>query len=61
VVVCYSTEEYRRLARSQVDSRDSVLEVGSSMGVCTAVLAQHSRSVLGCDSSGDAVQQSRAR
>jgi len=56
-VVCASTEDYRRLARSQVVKADRVLEIGSSTGECTAVLAQHAGSVVGVDNSQQLVRE----
>ncbi len=47
VVVCHSTPQYRILAKTQVSWDDHVVELGSSMGVCTAILASHAASVVG--------------
>jgi len=40
VVLCKTTAEYRRLARSQVAAGDRVLEIGAAHGLCTRVLQQ---------------------
>lgn len=61
VVLCAETKHYRRLARSQVDRSDFVIEIGSSFGVCTDVLAQHAGRVIGIEHSAQLIEESRRR
>eukprot|EP01006_Ploeotia_vitrea_P005014 TRINITY_DN116048_c0_g1_i1.p1 TRINITY_DN116048_c0_g1~~TRINITY_DN116048_c0_g1_i1.p1 ORF type:complete len:262 (-),score=19.49 TRINITY_DN116048_c0_g1_i1:82-867(-) len=49
VVVCYSTEDYRKLSRSQVNKNDFVIEIGSSFGKATHVLHQQGAKVIGIE------------
>lgn len=60
-VVCATTDQYRRLARSQVTAADAVVEVGCSTGGCTALLARHAGRVVGVDNSQQLVREARAR
>lgn len=41
----------------QVNSSDSVLELGSSYGMCTNMLAEHAGHVIGIDNSEEAVAE----
>ncbi|CAL1150628.1 unnamed protein product, partial [Cladocopium goreaui] len=61
VVVVYSTEDYRRLARHVVTATDEVVEVGSSLGKCTEILAARASQVLGVDVSLEQLAISRER
>ncbi|KAJ3182187.1 hypothetical protein HDU85_003229 [Gaertneriomyces sp. JEL0708] len=63
VLICGDTTNYRRLARSQVRSHHRVVEIGSSYGVCTDILAQHSSPelVLGIEISLGLVKEARKR
>lgn len=58
-VVTASTDAYRKLARSEVTREDYVLELGSSLGLCTQTLAQHARWVIGVDNSKENVNKTR--
>jgi hypothetical protein len=49
VLLVHSTAEYRALARSQVGHGDFVVEIGSSYGICTAILASQCDNVLGIE------------
>ncbi|WIA12335.1 hypothetical protein OEZ85_012388 [Tetradesmus obliquus] len=57
VLVTAATEDYRRLARSQVSSSDVVLELGCSYGMATNMLAEHAAAVVGTDNSEEAVAE----
>ena len=60
VVVCKTTDEYRRLARSQLTDEDHVLEIGSSYGRCTEIIYLHTGGrVVGIDVSSESVESSR--
>jgi hypothetical protein len=60
VVVCKTTDEYRRLARSQLTPADHVIEIGSSYGKCTEIIHQHTKGrVIGIDVSSESVAASR--
>ncbi|WIA32469.1 hypothetical protein OEZ86_003289 [Tetradesmus obliquus] len=61
ILVTAATEDYRRLARSQVSSSDVVLELGCSYGMATNMLAEHAAAVVGIDNSEEAVAQARKR
>eukprot|EP00854_Cymbomonas_tetramitiformis_P019978 gene19978-23908_t len=61
ILVCYSTKEYRKLARTQLEPEDACLEIGCSWGRCTYVLAQQCRHVVGLDISQEAVEACRAQ
>ena len=64
-IVCSQTSTFRLLARRCVHAhRDAVLEIGSSYGVCTHVLAQalgDARRVVGVDTSKELVAAATAR
>lgn len=47
VLLCYSTVQYRLLAKTQVGWDDHVVELGSSFGLCTEILASRAASVVG--------------
>lgn len=52
----------RVMARSQLDATDRVIDIGSSFGICTNILAKHCRgNVLGVEISADMVDASRER
>ena len=59
IVVVAHTLEFRHLARSQVTKRDHVVEIGSSLGLCTKILAQASGAVVGFDVSAAHLEESR--
>jgi hypothetical protein len=60
IVVCKTTDEYRRLARSQLTPADHVIEIGSSYGKCTEIIHQHTKGrVIGIDVSSESVAASR--
>jgi hypothetical protein len=60
VVICKTTDEYRRFARSQLTPDDHVLEIGSSYGRCTEIIHLHtSGKVIGIDISSESVVASR--
>ncbi|TPX62688.1 hypothetical protein PhCBS80983_g00419 [Powellomyces hirtus] len=61
IMICKSTTDYRTLARSQVYKNDAVVEIGSSYGVCTGILAQHANSVFGLEVSPKLVEEARKR
>ncbi|CAJ1451682.1 unnamed protein product, partial [Effrenium voratum] len=61
VLLVHETFAYRRLAKTQVGQADAVLEIGSSFGECTHILASHAREVLGIDNSPELVEESRRR
>ncbi|OZJ04908.1 hypothetical protein BZG36_02507 [Bifiguratus adelaidae] len=62
VIVTFDTTHYRRLARSQVYPPDSVLELGSSYGLCTTILHEHSNGqVIGIDNSSLLVKECQAK
>jgi SAM-dependent methyltransferase len=56
-IVASSTDDFRRMARSQVARDDSVLEIGCSAGGATIVLAQQASSVVGVDVSHELLEQ----
>ncbi len=60
IIICEDTDEYRRLARSQLTSNDYVLEIGSSYGKCTEMIHRHTKGrVIGIDVSQDTIDASR--
>lgn len=59
IIVCSATENYRRLARSQVQPADFVFEIGCSFGVCTDILYQQCKNVIGVDISETVLNQAR--
>ncbi|CAK0876840.1 unnamed protein product [Prorocentrum cordatum] len=59
VAVVPDTLSYRHLARTQVTQQDCVVELGSSIGLCTAVLAESAGSVLGLDISLAQLEEAR--
>jgi len=62
VVVVSETKDFRVLARSQVEASDRVVDIGSSYGVCTAILARYCRGdVLGIEVSAELVREARRR
>ncbi|CAK9114133.1 Uncharacterized protein SCF082_LOCUS52875 [Durusdinium trenchii] len=61
LLVLNDTVCYRRLAKSHATKADSVLEIGSSLGECTAVLSSHAAAVLGIEVSEALVEESRQR
>ncbi|KAK9707725.1 hypothetical protein K7432_010021 [Basidiobolus ranarum] len=61
IILCPHTNEYRRLARSQVTQTDNVLEIGSSYGICTDILSQHCGLVIGLETSPTLIIESRRR
>jgi len=61
LVVCAETESYRRLAWSQARAGDAVLEVGSSFGEASAILARRASLTLGVDNSPALVAEAAAR
>ncbi|PRP79284.1 DNA-directed RNA polymerase [Planoprotostelium fungivorum] len=60
IFLCDNTREYRRLARSQVNKEDDVVDIGSSYGVCTDILSQHCDRVIGVEISKPLIEHSRA-
>jgi hypothetical protein len=54
-----STLDYRRLARSQVQACDGVLEIGCSYGVCSKMLQEHAAWLGAIDNSCEVVQEVR--
>lgn len=56
-----SRQQLQLYIYAQVDSSDYVVEIGSSFGVCTHILAQHAGRVLGIEVSPSLVQESRKR
>ncbi|KAJ1625390.1 hypothetical protein T492DRAFT_1039861 [Pavlovales sp. CCMP2436] len=58
-VVCAETSEFRVLAATQLRSTDVVVEIGSSYGKATAILAKHCARVVGVDTSMELVSASR--
>ena len=54
------TDEYRRLARSQLTSHDHAIEIGSSYGKCTEIIHLHTKGrVIGIDVSANLIEASR--
>jgi len=51
VLICFSTDHYRQLARSQPDKADFVVELGSSYGRASCILAQTCGRLLAVDNS----------
>lgn len=60
VIITPDTCIWRRLARSQLDVTEDALDIGCSLGVGTAVIAEHCRSVVGIDVSRDILEHARA-
>jgi SAM-dependent methyltransferase len=58
-VVVAETSEFRLLAATQVCPTDVVVEIGSSYGRATAVLAKHCARVVGIDTSQQLVAEAR--
>lgn len=61
ILMVTDTVSMRRLAKTQVGRSDAVLEIGSSLGECTAVLAAHAAKVVGIDVAGELVEECRRR
>ena len=61
MVVCYSTEEYRRAAVTLPCASDNVMEVGSAHGVTSDMLAARCRRVLGVDKGKPEIEAARGR
>lgn len=61
VVLTAETNEFRRLIRAHTTTADRVVEIGSSFGEATKLLARECPSVLGLELSADAVAESRRR
>jgi SAM-dependent methyltransferase len=59
VIVCASTDDFRRLARAQLMRADHCLDIGCSYGRGTAIMAQHCGSVIGIDLSVETVLAAR--
>jgi hypothetical protein len=59
IVICEETEEYRRLARTQITSLDAVIEIGCSTGECSAVLANSRCSLIALDISADIIAHAK--
>lgn len=61
VIVCDETRDYRRMARVQTCPEDRVLEIGSSFGLTTSLIAEAcpQGSVVGVDKSSECVERSR--
>lgn len=59
VLMCYSTEFYRRLAHNQPNQDDFVVELGSSYGKASNILAPTCGKLLAVDCSKEAVEQSQ--
>lgn len=61
VIVCDQTTQYRDLARTQVRPSEFVVELGSSYGVCTALLAMRCAKCIGVEISEEAVAEARTK
>ncbi|KAI9089603.1 hypothetical protein DFS34DRAFT_597987 [Phlyctochytrium arcticum] len=61
IIICATTTEYRLLARSQVQKEDRVADIGSSYGMSTDILSQHSNDVIGLEISKTLVVEARKR
>jgi hypothetical protein len=51
IFVCETTHEYRRLAKTQINENDRVLEIGSDFGDTTKILHEYCAKVIGVDKS----------
>jgi hypothetical protein len=61
VLLVYSTVDYRRMARSQVQAFDGVLELGCSYGVCSRMLQEHAAWLKAVDNSDEMIQEVSSR
>mmetsp|Transcript_34285 Transcript_34285/g.85830 ORF Transcript_34285/g.85830 Transcript_34285/m.85830 type:complete len:376 (-) Transcript_34285:33-1160(-) len=62
VLIVPETSDFRIMARTQIEADDRVIDIGSSYGVCTNILAQYCRNnVLGIDIALDMVTAARER
>lgn len=62
VIIVPETCDFRVMARTQIEPEDRVVDIGSSYGVCTHILAQFCRNnVLGIDIAADMVAAARER
>jgi len=61
VVVVDSTRNYRVAARTLTEAADTILEVGSSYGVTSELMARRCRGVIGVDKGQREVEEARRR
>lgn len=61
IIIVHDTTSFRFLAKTQCGQGDGVLEVGSSLGECTRVIACHAGAHIGVDVVKDLVEETRAR
>jgi hypothetical protein len=59
VLLVSTTVDYRRLARSQVQASDGVLELGCSYGVCSRILQEHGAWLVAVDNSDEVITEVR--
>lgn len=59
ILVCSDTHDYRRLAKTQINSNDTVLEIGSDFGYTTNIISQSTKSVYGIDKCGIRINSSQ--
>jgi len=61
VVVTADTASFRQLARRQVTAQDRIVEIGSSLGLCTTILHAQAASCVGFDVSLEHLAEARRR
>jgi len=59
VLLCANTKEYRRLAKTQPQKTDFVIEIGSSFGIATDIIHQRARHVVGIDISKQLIEKAQ--
>ncbi|KAL9653817.1 hypothetical protein ABK040_012878 [Willaertia magna] len=59
LIVCKTTSDYRRLARTQLTKEDVIIEIGSAQGVCTNYIEKYCKKVIGIDKSKEYIEMSR--
>eukprot|EP01080_Neovahlkampfia_damariscottae_P006546 gene6546-10552_t len=59
ILVCETTHEYRRMAKTQIDKNDLVLEIGSDFGETTKFLHEICKKVIGIDKSKVHVERAK--
>jgi len=59
MLICFKTESYRKLCRSQLEKQDVAIDIGCSYGKATHVMSQHCDNVLGLDISREAIVSCR--
>eukprot|EP00959_Pyramimonas_sp_CCMP1952_P366698 7679969-Pyramimonas_sp.AAC.1 len=59
MLICFKTESYRKLCRSQLEKQDIAVDIGCSYGRATHVMSQHCDNVVGLDISREAIDSCR--